>query len=100
MNQCHEMAIDEGFWKCSQCSPWTVKSTLEGKQGFEGEMLCQNGLQQSRCSLSILRISDLGKDKSTKDIYSNPLTKSSYLSSAPRILPSDTAAQFCMGFGI
>lgn len=51
MNQCPEMAIGEGFWNVPKDSPWTVKYTLKGKLGFEGEMLCQNGLQQSRHSL-------------------------------------------------
>lgn len=95
------MAIGIGFWNAPKVSPWTVKSTLKGKLGFEGELLCQEWSSTRQAfPFSILRISDLGEGKSTKGIYSNPLTKSSYLSSAPRIPPSDTATHLYMGFGV
>lgn len=100
MNQCPEMAIGEGFWNVPNAGLWTVKSTLKRKLGFEGETLCQEwSSARLAFPISILRTSDPGKDKSIKGIYFNPLTKS-YVSSAPRIPPSDTDAHLCMGFGV
>lgn len=74
MNLCPEMAIGEGFWHVPNAtSPWTAKSTLKRKPGFEGGMLCQEWSSARQAfPISILRTSDPGKDKSTKGVYSNP----------------------------